>query len=827
MYDIKGILMTVTTFVTVAVTSCVNTDDLETRLDNLEMKIEALETEIAALNDNAIAISSLLKEKIAIIGMSQTESGYEMELSDGTVIRVTDGIKASGTVPIIGIDENGEWIMSLDNGNTYQPIPSEASPTPEEAATPRLRVNKEGYWEYSMDNGKNWTPVLDENGKAISAVNGKEQSGIKTFFKEIRYSEGDDFATFVLADGRSLSIVVEKSFTFEILGYKEGYSICLNETVKFEVNSSKVKDMAIQVPDGWIAAYDGRILSVTGPAEGKAGLHEIGITAISVQGFIRHISLNIKLNPIDLDVNACEEWNNFIAGNERNVLVDFSYAGYDHGETAPPDCRSLGYSVYDVTDYGAIPNDGISDRQAFLETLKAALGKDYRTEDRSLTFDHKEKANAIIYFPEGEFILHDKDDDLDGMSQSIIIRSGNLIIKGAGREKTILAMNDEMLPERENVLYSSPDMIQIKHNSSFASFPQAAVVTDTAEKGSFSLAVSSSAAMLPGEWVCLHVKNNDPEFVAKELYPYSAESNWKIATEGVEVIEYHCVKAVEGNIVTFTEPILHDVTANAGWEIKTYPHYENVGIEDLTFKGNAKSDFLHHGSWKDDGGYKPVSMNRLVNSWIRRVGFESVSEACSIINSANVSAYDIIMSGNLGHASIRSQASSRILIAATADNTSDNAGNFHGVGVSQQSIGTVLWRNKWGDNSCFESHATQPRATLIDCCSGGWMRGRQGGDADQVPHHLDDLIIWNFTATGQDSDGLTDYAGFTWWESTWWKFLPPVIVGFQSDFEVIFNADQSKKISSQGISANPESLYEAQLRRRLGAVPAWLNTLKQ
>lgn len=30
-----------------------------------------------------------------------------------------------------------------------------------------------------------------------------------------------------------------------------------------------------------------------------------------------------------------------------------------------------------------------------------------------------------------------------------------------------------------------------------------------------------------------------------------------------------------------------------------------------------------------------------------------------------------------------------------------------------------------GDDSCFESHATQPRATLIDCCSGGFMHWQQ------------------------------------------------------------------------------------------------------
>ena len=35
-----------------------------------------------------------------------------------------------------------------------------------------------------------------------------------------------------------------------------------------------------------------------------------------------------------------------------------------------------------------------------------------------------------------------------------------------------------------------------------------------------------------------------------------------------------------------------------GWEICKYPHYENVGVEDLTFVGYAKPDFRHHGNWR-------------------------------------------------------------------------------------------------------------------------------------------------------------------------------------------------------------------------------------
>ena len=47
----------------------------------------------------------------------------------------------------------------------------------------------------------------------------------------------------------------------------------------------------------------------------------------------------------------------------------------------------------------------------------------------------------------------------------------------------------------------------------------------------------------------------------------------------------------------------------------------------------------------------------------------------------------------------------------------------------------IMERNL-GNDACFESHATQPRATLIDNCSGGLVYYRAGGDENEVPNHL-------------------------------------------------------------------------------------------
>ena len=91
-----------------------------------------------------------------------------------------------------------------------------------------------------------------------------------------------------------------------------------------------------------------------------------------------------------------------------------------------------------------------------------------------------------------------------------------------------------------------------------------------------------------------------------------------------------------------------------------------------------------------------------------------------------------------------------------------------------------------------------------------------------MPNHLADLTLWNFNA----KNNVTD-SPFIWWDSNslWWKFLPPIVVGYHGG-SINFNESQMKLNEEQGKAVTPYSLYEAQLRKRLGAVPAWLNSLQ-
>ena len=622
-----------------------------------------------------------------------------------------------------------------------------------------------------------------------------------------------------------------------------------NENHKeYKAEQNDVQQAVVQAPKGWNVLLSENLLTITPQATATKDVEEtIKIVLTSSKNYIRIVSIEVK--QLSSEAGA-EAWQQFVNADQQNVLLDFSYAGYKYGEMAPPEIETLtaqGYKVYDVTDpkYGAIPNDGKSDRAAFMKVLEE-IASETKQEDLNMTDRYiKENAKAIIYFPEGNYILQDE----DSKDRRIRISMSDIVLKGAGRNKTTLKMtaaNNSPKPTEE--MWNAPVMMEFKHNTGLKE--SIGVITEDAPIGSRTI-TASLTGVSAGSWVCLVLENTDDNVINSELYPHKWEDikiqqggTPNIKTKGIQIYEYHQIEKINGNNVILKEPIMHAINKDWGWKVHKFANYANVGVEDLTFKGHAKEKFIHHGSDIDDGGFKLIDFVRLTNSWMRRVNFESVSEAMSITSSANCSAYDITIGGNRGHASIRSQASSRIFIGKVTENSNGytlrkgegestlmeyktNVGQYHACGVSKQSMGAVIWNVRWGDDSCFESHATQPRATLIDCCSGGFMHWRQGGDSAQMPNHMENLTIWNFSATNIQTDPDIDTEGkFTWWDGNgfWWKFMPPIIVGFHGNLE--FDATQMKRVESIGNLVEPYSLYEAQLRKRLGYVPSWLSSLK-
>lgn len=855
----------------VALYSCDERDDLRSDIDNLKERVANLEASIEQMNSDISNYQQMVEGKILVVGYSKDEQdNYTIELSNGETVTIYSGKVDMNDMPLFSVNASGHWAYTINDMTTELLVndkPVSAIPEAGTAGvTPKLKVDANGFWLISIDNGSTWNKL----GNNQIADGTQAVANASSLFSNVTIDEATGQITFTIrADNSQVKVPIYGKDFYLTIKYEGTATFGLGQKQEFLVEQANVETATIENQTWGVKLTENKLI-VTAPktnVQGKEYEEQIYIKIFSKEGYCRVVKLPVKLLTTEIDANSALAWQRFRQG-EDNVLPDYSYAGYNHGESAPQGAFSLGYQVINVKERMTAKN--MTAREALISILQ----------EKGMTRvngTNKLNANAkiVIYFPAGDYILHNDDDNTrdeskqkdavdsknNNVSSGIEIYGSNFVIKGDGPDKTRLIMETPNLPTSISNLSSSPILLAIKHTNgpnNAGNSPKLASVTENAKRGDFTVKVSGTTGISSGQWVQLRLRSGDRELVKKEIGPIALNENWAIAKApisinqssddlyGVKITEFHQVKSASNGKITFYEPIMHDIDIKyndtEGWEIRTYKYLENVGVEDLSFVGNALDGYAHHGEghaeqakvgWQYDGAYKPLLLQRVVNSWVRNVHFESVSEALTFAESANSSAYDIRISGKRGHSAVRSQGSSRVFIGKVRDESAGNdvygkscQGQFHGCGVSKPSVGTVLWNVTWGNDACFESHATQPRATLIDNCSGGLVYYRAGGDENEVPNHLGDLTLWNLNVTGTDSHA----SNFAWWSDsdTWWKIFPPIVVGTHG-MNVKFSGKEQQQVTyeeSTGMKVSPESLYEAQLRERLGYVPGWLNALK-
>ncbi|MCT4644032.1 MAG: DUF4955 domain-containing protein [Carboxylicivirga sp.] len=475
------------------------------------------------------------------------------------------------------------------------------------------------------------------------------------------------------------------------------------------------------------------------------------------------------------------------------ILPDFSFAGYKHGSESIP---NVNYKLFDVTspEFGAIPNDGLSDKVAIEAAIDAA----------------EANGSGIVFFPPGKYLVNEPSDP---HNQPITITKGNIVLRGSGSGSngTELFMNRHMDPTDPQLLYSSPFLFNFKELGSGSKLTD---VTANSSRESFSITVADASNIQANQWVMLYLQDTNPQAVAEALAPKTLEPEMtSLSNGGVSVREIHQVESVNGNVITFKEPIHKSINSNYNWELWSHKYLENIGIEDIAFTGNFTQNFDHHGSFYDDSGWSCVNLMRVVNSWITDCKFTNWSQVANFTLSANCTAILNTIEGNGGHTAIKAHGSTHILIGLSED----NASQWHSFGASAQGAGNVMWRVKWPANTSYESHASQPYATLFDKTEGGLIYGRWGGSLANQPNHLSHLVFWNFKNTAPVINN------FEFWRtsSIWGRTLPPIISGFHGNLTT-FGTNQVQENESWGQAVDEESLYEEQLKLRLGQLPDWL-----
>jgi len=503
----------------------------------------------------------------------------------------------------------------------------------------------------------------------------------------------------------------------------------------------------------------------------------------------------------DTDQRTSPTWQNFLQERQTGQptsLPDYSYAGYAlSGGPAEAD----GLPVFDVTRYGAKPDDEVSDREAVEAAIEAA----------------EENGGGIVYFPAGRFLMSEQ----AGLTTGIVIESDRIILRGAGSGPggTELYMKHPQVPEDPGKLWSTPKLISFKISSQKNQRPKLASITSPSPRESFEIEVDNASRIKAGDYVILTMQN--PAATPGLLAGLTPWDIWTVARDkGIKVTgEKHRVVKVAGRRVTFAEPIHTDIDPEHGWAVTACPLGMGWGVEDITFRGEAPAPFVHHKNAEHDSGWSILAFGRGLAPYVRRCRFISTSHAVSFNACYGATAINCAIEGRQGHGSISSGGGAYgTLMAFCVDHS--EGGAFHGYGANAGSVGTVIYRSKNSDRG-LDWHASGPYATLADATSGGLIGN--GGHYKNLPNHLQHLTLWNFKQTaGQVYDQLD------WWKPrqdkenySMAKIVKPLIVGFHG-LPTTFLESSCGLVESHGRPVKPESLFEAQLELRLGDLPGWI-----
>ena len=228
--------------------SCNNNDDLWDAIDDLKSRVQALETQVDALNGNVGALQTLYGGA-TISEVTESEGNYLITLTNGKTLTLVQGSEAEAVIPVISIDEQGNWQVSTDGGKNFTSLGVKAEA--EDGVTPQFRVDETtGYWQVSYDSGKNFSNVLDTAGQPVSAVGSGEVTD--KFFEAVRV-EGDNLYIKLL-DGQELNIPILKDFLCRIITTTEGVQMFdSGVTKRFDVEMRGVDAAIVTAPKGWTA----------------------------------------------------------------------------------------------------------------------------------------------------------------------------------------------------------------------------------------------------------------------------------------------------------------------------------------------------------------------------------------------------------------------------------------------------------------------------------------------------------------------------------------------------------------------------------------------
>lgn len=552
-----------------------------------------------------------------------------------------------------------------------------------------------------------------------------------------------------------------------------------------------------------------------------------------------------------LAANPSQLFADWQADPQSSILPDFSHAGFGEGDQLPPVVPETALPVFHVGAFGAVPDDGISDRMAIQQAIDAAaFGGGGMVKFAAGTYEIS-ASNDRSFYP---LFVRSSNNILCGEDPNIgetVIYNPNLARQQIGWVASWAILNvvapdvwgyeitygdGEGQPPMTHFhpYQSTTDAPTDEVKNAFRHFdinPASILATLTVDAGikSTSATVDQPESFAVGDIVTIVMRS--PDAAPKLMAPCPVGGfDYLTWPEANFVRQLLTIESVSGNTITFREELRWDYDVAFDVVFIPWHRIENVGVENLTFESNTRFDPIVE-KWKPNAT-NAIKMTNVRNGWVRNVTAINFSGFGGPTQSKNVTLVDcrlrVTQEGPLDFGGSGFHNSFKFL-GHTTDSLMERCiiegPTDHGFAIQRHANGNVfLHCEDWFAENELDTHSPIPMVNLYDSLTGA-EEGGWGGNLGTQPDAAPFNVFWNWNST---IDSL-----FWVWEGNG-QFQPqmalPIMVGLTSSrrnppsvqyvpssFTGVFIDPQARIVAeSIGQNVTPESLYLAQIEHRRG-----------
>jgi hypothetical protein len=514
-----------------------------------------------------------------------------------------------------------------------------------------------------------------------------------------------------------------------------------------------------------------------------------------------------------------------------NPLPDFSYAGYGFGLAPIPSDAGM---VINVTDHGAIADDGLDDTKAVLRALAAA---------------NAVKGRVTLRFPKGRTQI----------TEVLRITRSDIILDGAGdgaggselwfpRPLKLIDQSHDYDELRDYLVREKKQQVEPEHNIDYlfteyswaggmilvgpektrpVSYDGSKDVRDpvlatgvSGQQFARTLTVDNVAKLRVGDVVQLQWFSVDGpnSKILKSLYGDTdlpiGSHHWTSPNRPV-VAQATRVAAIRGKSVTLGDPLLHDVRADQPAVLADWKHLAHVGIQNLRLQFPEAPAFGHH----LEQGYNGIYMTGVFDGWVKNLAIDRSDSAILTDNAASLTIADVTTTGDRrAHYSVHVGAVHNVLVK---DLKVENP-VVHPLSINTRSTRSVFLRPVVDTDAIIDQHSGSNHQNLFDQIvmhiapkqvKGAWQYQLWvgGGAPYWKPGHGLYNTLWNARLVMPDTVPADATVAIT----SGLEGPGERIVGLHANrkIEVRYNPAPYIERTGTAVTAAP-SLYEYQLARR-------------